>query len=545
MILSLNVSNFALIEDISIDFDEGLTVLTGETGTGKSIILESLQLIFAKRSDQEMIRHGMDKAVVTATFKLPQSKQNLFELPEIITITREIDKSGRHKIMLNDKNITLGYLKQITDAIGSIHNQDDTLILLDNNEYLNFIDQMDKKVTENLLNNYLLKRSNYLDAKKHLNSLINKKDQDISQKEFLTYQLNEIKSLNLVVDEKETLENEVEKLKHFDKISTNLREVHELLNNNLASEHLYSSAKLLESIKTFDDDFDKSKEKLFDLYYETEEVKSIISDKLFELDFDQNEFDLKQERIFEINKLEEKYNKTTNELILEQAHIEETLALIENYDEYINSYEIKVNKLYEEAYKEGLKLSEKRKKLAKKFSSLVIDELKDLALENTKFEVLFNEESKNLLENGIDEIEFLVSLNEGEPLKTLSKVASGGERARFTFAIKTIYAKQNNLDLLILDEIDIGISGKVAAMMANKMSQLSKDLQLIVISHLPQVAARANNHFGISKTLVNNRMVTQINKLNMEDRIKMIALMLSDESLSPHAIEQAKMLLKK
>src|SRR5690554_1908240 len=522
MLQSLKVINFALIEDIEIDFKSGLTVLTGETGTSKSIILESLHLIFAKRSDQEMIRHGSDKAVVTAVFSLTKEKQTLLELPSSITITREIDKSGRHKITLNDKTITLTYLKTITDQIGSIHNQDDTLILLDHNEYLNFIDQMDQKGTNNLLSNYLIKRSNYLDARKHLNNLIQKKDQDISQKEFLEYQLNEIKTLNLVKDEKEELEIKIDEI--------------------------YNSAKLLEKIQDFDLDYKEANEKLFNLYYEIEEVKSTINNKLFELDFDESEFNLMQERLYEISKLEEKYQKTANELIIEQNEIAEKVALIDNYDEYIKEYKNKVNKLFNEAYEEGLVLSEQRKKLAKEFASLVIIELKDLDLVNTKFQVEFNtfaKEDKILLETGIDEIEFLVSLNEGEPLKTLSKVASGGERARFTFAIKSIYAKQNNLDLLILDEIDIGISGKVAAKVANKMYELSNSFQLIVISHLPQVAARANNHYGISKKLENNRMVTNIKELDLEERIKMIAMMLSDESLSPYAIEQAKILLKK
>lgn len=545
MLTNLKVNNFALIEDIDINFEEGLTVLTGETGTGKSIILESLQLIFAKRSDQEMIRHGSDKAIVTATFKLPKEKQTLLEIPEIIVITREIDKKGRHKITLNDKPITLNYLKYITDFFGSIHNQDDSLILLNHDEYINFIDQIDSHKTKELLNNYLLKRSNYLEAKKHLDELKEKKDYDTSQKEFLEYQLNEIKALKLVKDEKENLELTVEKLKHFDKISSTLREVNGMINNSANIEELYNSAKLLDKIKNFDEEYLKINEKLFDLYYELDEIRSIVNEKLNELDFDENEFNLMQERIFAISKLEEKYKKSANELIQDQVIIEEKLSLIENYDEYLIEYNNKVNKLFNEAYNEALKLSNYRKKLATKFSELVVKELKDLDLNNTKFEVAFKTLENTLLDTGIDEIEFLVSLNEGEPLRTLSKVASGGERARFTFAIKTIYAKQNNLDILILDEIDIGISGKVAAKVANKMYELSKELQLIVISHLPQVAARADNHYGITKQLINNRMVTNINRLEMDERIKMIAMMLSDESLSPYAIEQAKMLLKK
>lgn len=548
MLTNLKVSNFALIEDLDINFNKGLTVLTGETGTGKSIILEALHLIFAKRSDQEMIRHGYDKAVVSATFELDELKSKTLELDKTINITREIDSSGRHKITLNNKNITLSYLNKLTSEIGMIHSQEDTLIILDNNEYINFIDLMDKNKTTNLLSNYLIKRSEYLDEKKHLDSLIKKKDSDIEQRDFLIHQLNEIKSLNLQLNEKEELELKIEKLKNFDKISSSLKESKYNFEEIINIGSLYETSKLLNSIKSFDDSYLDISDRLETSYYELIDIQSIINDKLTELDFDESEFDFLQERLFEISRIEDKYNKTSNELIDFSETLEEQISLIDNYDDYISSYEKKVNKLFKETYNLGVKLSDYRKELAKKFEKLIKFELKDLDLENTNFLVKFNTltlEDNTLYDTGIDSLEFLISLNEGEPLRTLSKVASGGERARFLFAIKSIYAKQNNLDILILDEIDIGISGKTAAKVANKMEELSKDVQLIVISHLPQVAARANNQYAINKELIKNRMVTNIKLLNHTERVKMIALMLSDESLSEFAIEQAKMLLKK
>lgn len=548
MITKLKVSNFALIEDVELSFNKGLTVLTGETGTGKSIILEALHLIFAKRSDQEMIRHGSNKAIVTANFSLDEEKKKLLDINDDLEITREIDSNGRHKITLNGKTITLSYLKEITNKLGLIHSQEDTLMLLDQNEYLNILDLLDQNKTNNLLNNYLLKRSSYLDAKKHLTNLLNKKEDEVLEKDFLEYQLNEIKSLNLEKDEKILLEDKVNKLKNFDKIYSNLKEANYNLSNTVNFESLYDTSKLIENIKDFDESYKDISERLINIYYELEDVKSNLNNSSLELDFDEREFNLYQERIYEIQKLEDKYKMDANKLIDFQEEIYEKLSLIENYDEYIKEYQQKVDKLFNEAYEEALKLSEYRKKLANKFTSLIINELKDLDLENTKFEVSFNtysKENKTLLETGIDEIDFLISLNEGEPIRSLNKVASGGERARFLFAIKSIYANLNNLDILILDEIDIGISGKTAAKVASKMTELSKKMQLIVISHLPQVAARANNHFGINKTLINNRMVTQVKLLNDTERVKMIALMLSDEQLTEFAINQAKMLLKK
>ncbi|MDY0278398.1 MAG: DNA repair protein RecN [Acholeplasma sp.] len=542
MIQRLKVLDFALIEDIEISFEKGLTVLTGETGAGKSIILESLSLLFAKRSDQEMIRHGKEKAMVSGLFSLPEELCKTFELPEEIEIAREIDKSGKHKISVNGQTKTLGFLRELTEKIGSIHSQNDTFLLLDNNEYLRFLDEVDNKTINKIKNKYLLLRSNYLDAKKHLEEIKNKKNAEIEQKEFWEYQLEELKTFSLVQNEKEELEVLISKLKHFDKISNNLKEANYLLHKDDLLDSLYDAAKLLEKISDFDSDYKTTSEKILESYYELDAAKELVNEKLSELDFDENEFNFKQERLHDLEKLEEKYHKSILELINYQEEISEKLALINNYDDYLSKYEIKVKEQFDLAYNEAKKLSDLRKKLAKTLEKEVITELADLALQNAKFNIDFKEVD-SLNENGIDEIEFLISLNEGEPIRALSKVASGGERARFMFALKSIYAKQENLQVLVLDEIDIGISGKVAAKMATKMVKLSETMQLIVITHLPQVAAKADVHYGISKHLDKGRMVTNIDRLNHEERIMMIAGMLSDETLGHFAIEQAKILL--
>lgn len=544
MLKYLKVKDFALIEDIEISFDKGLTVLTGETGSGKSIILESLSLIFAKRSDAEMIRHGSEQAFVEATFYLDESLRTFFDLEEEITVIRQIDLKGRHKITLNGKVITLTYLRSLTDKIGNIHSQDDLYQLLDPSLYLSFVDQIDKDLIGKHLSKYLIKRSSYLEAKSHYDNLLKKEAEDLQRLEFYEYQLKELSNLNLVKDEYDELTKKHEVLANFDKIALNLNNLIESI--ELANlENIYDAAKTAIKLQPFDSDFKDVEEKLNNSYYELTELKSIISDKRYALDFDQNEFEVISERLYELERIEKKYQKPINELILYIEEIDEKINLIKNYDSYLEKYAKKVADLKDETINIGLELRKIRMKLAKKLEREVILELKDLDLEDTKFEVLFNEENTVLREDGIDEIEFLISLNEGEPLKSLSKVASGGERARFMFAIKSIYAKQNDLKLLVLDEIDIGISGKTAAKMANKMSSLSAEMQLIVITHLPQVAAKANTHFGITKELVSKRMQTTIHKLSFDERIEKIALMLSDEEISSHAINQAKMLLKK
>jgi DNA repair protein RecN (Recombination protein N) len=549
MLKSLKVSHFALIDDLEIEFNSGLTALTGETGAGKTIILESLHLLFGKRSDQQMIRYGESKAVVVGTFTLPKDKQEQLSLEEEITIRREIDSNSRHVMKINDEVVTLNRLKEVMSILGNIHSQNDSMTLFDRSYYLTFIDQVDAKKVEELLNHYLIKRSKYIDQKKAFEQLKNKKEQSLEKESFLAYQIKELDGYNLVPDEKIHLEEELNKLKNYDKIMNELQNAYQFLDGEVYQiNHIYDASNALDKIKHLDENYQDMAERLSSSYYEIDDVKSRIYHDIEGLDFDQDRFNLMQERHYELIKIEQKYQKEINDLIDYYHDIKKELLMITDYDEYIKEARKELEEAFLDAFNSGLKLRELRQKLAKKLSKDMIEELKDLDLEKASFDIVFDDiekDEKALLETGLDQVEFMISLNEGEPIKPLAKVASGGERARFMFALKSIYAKSNQLSMLVLDEIDIGISGKTAAKVALKMSELSKDMQLIVITHLPQVAAKADHHYGITKHKENNRMVTHITKLNLDQRIEMIGMMLSDEKLSHFAIEQAKMLLKK
>jgi DNA repair protein RecN (Recombination protein N) len=434
-------------------------------------------------------------------------------------------------------------------AIGHIHSQNDQMTLFDKSYYLTFVDQVDQKKSDAFMNEYLLKRSHFLDKKKHYEGLKTKKAQSIEKQSFLEFQVQELKNYHLVPNEKEELEESIEKLKNYDKIMNQLRTAYELIEHeHFSIDQIFEASKAMDRISSLDKNYQFMAERLKQAYYDLDDVKSEIYQTIESLDFDEDAFSRMQDRVYDITKIEQKYQKTYTELIDYLHEIEEELLLITDYDHYLEEAKSHVDKAFQVAYDAGLKLSNHRKQQAKKLEKDVITELKDLDLEKASFEIVFEETTKNesaLLETGIDQIEFYISLNEGEPVKPLAKVASGGERARFMFAIRSIYAKANHLSLLILDEIDIGISGKTAAKVATKMQNLSKDMQLIVITHLPQVAARAMHHYGITKQKEKERMVTRILKLNHDERIEMIAMMLSDEKLSHFAIEQAKMLLDK
>ncbi|TNF06704.1 MAG: DNA repair protein RecN [Bacillota bacterium] len=549
MILKLKVSNFALIDDLEMTFEKGLTAMTGETGAGKSIILESLQLLFGKRSDATMVRHGESKATVFGVFELTDEQMSLLDLPKLIEVEREIDLQGRHNMRLNKEVTTLSKLKEVMQAIGHIHSQNDQMTLFDKSYYLTFVDQVDQQKSDSLLNEYLLKRSHYLDKKKHFESLKSKKAQSIEKQSFLEFQVQELKNYHLIPNEKETLEESIEKLKNYDKIMNQLRTAYELIEHeHFSIDQIYEASKAMDKIASLDKSYLRMSERLSQAYYDLDDVKSEIYQTIESLDFDEKEFSMMQDRLYDITKIEQKYQKTYTELIDYLHEIEEELLLITDYDHYLEEAKQTVDKAFKIAYEAGVKLSNHRKQLAKSLEKSVILELKDLDLDKASFDIVFEEmdvDASSLLESGIDQIEFYISLNEGEPVKPLAKVASGGERARFMFALRAIYAKSHHLSLLILDEIDIGISGKTAAKVANKMYVLSQTMQLIVITHLPQVAARANHHYGIFKQKEKERMVTRILKLNHDERIEMIAMMLSDEKLSHFAIEQAKMLLSK
>lgn len=547
MLKHLEVKNFALIDDLNIDFSDGLTAITGETGSGKSILLESLQLLFGKRSDAEYIRTGTTKAVVSGRFILKNETSSLLSTQKDITIVREIDASGRHVVKLNDEVITLARLRQITNHIGLIHGQNDTYQLLDKTTYVSFIDQVDVDKTQELLQKYLLKRSSYLEGLEAFKNLENKKQETLERADFLKFQINELKSYNLVLGEKETLDEQVKRLKNYDSILQALKFTYETLNGQLfQTDLLFDAYKQMDKITAYDHTLSETTKLLEESYYNLEEANKQVEQALSSLDFDSNAFNQYQERLYELSKIETKYAKTNDELVIYLEKITDELAMSEDYDGYIKKAKEKLDKQYDEAYKLGEALSIHRKKIALKLEKELTQALKLLDLDKAQFKIEFEplKPKMTLGEDGLDSVEFMISFNEGEPLKPLAKVASGGEKARFMFSLKSLYAVNSNLSLLVFDEIDIGISGKTATKMANVMLKHASDLQMIVITHLPQIAAKANHHYSIYKTFSDQRMETKINILDDDARILSIAGMLSDDEITPFAIEQAKQLLK-
>ena len=542
MLKTLHISRVAIIDDITLHFNHGLTALTGETGAGKSIIMESLQLLFGKRSDQTLIRDGYEEAVVSGTFTLNPHVRARFDLPEVITIERVISKTGKHQMKMNDKPVTLQSIKTITPFIGDIHEQEDMYQLLDPNQYLEMLDARDAEVIEPLKVKYLLSKSHYEDHIKKIEQLKVDHQSFLAKQDMYAFQKQELDALHLDKPSLKSIEEEIDALKHFDLIKQQLSFVLSLSSEGQLDHTLYDVTQALKKIAPYvGQSLDINDIEM--AYYTFNETFKTVSKTYEQMDFNEAHYEKLQQRSFDIMNMLKKYHMDEDALIAYHESLSMQLSMANNYDDFIKEANKTLNALKEVVVIDAKKLSEQRQKIARDMEVEIVDVLRKLALEHARFQIEIKQ-TKEILPNGMDEVFFHISLNEGESLKPLHKVASGGERARFMFALKATHAINHHVSMLILDEIDTGVSGQIASKVAAFMSVLSKQMQVIIITHLPQVAARATTHIAVKKVLKQNRMVTEIYTLEGNDRITHIAMMLSDETISPFAIEQAKVLLK-
>ena len=557
MLQMVRVKNFAIIEDIEVNFNKNMTVLTGQTGAGKSLIIDAISLILGARADLDMIRYGETESTITAVFNelsidAIECINNLgYNFNSEITITRVISNTGKNVIKVNNQNVTLNQLKQIGLYLGDIHVQHDTYRLINKDNYLSFLDDFKDKTFLNHYNNYQVKRIKYLDALKKYNDCL-KKSKDLSNKlEFLQFQKEELEALSLEEDIDLKLEAEIEKLSNFDKIFTNLNEAYQNISDDVFNlDSLYEAAMNLSKIKEFDPEYTSNHEALLDAYYQIEEIKSYLYKAKDALDFDPDYLDDLNSRLYEINKVKEKYKMSVNELIKYLADITLELSLITNFDEAIKELKNDIIIKHQDLVKISNTLRSYREKNARRCEKAIVKECVDLDLAHTKFEIVFNEvdltdpfNSSIFLENGIDVVDFYISFNIGEPVKPLNKVASGGELSRIMLAFKAIYLEKNPLSFMVFDEIDSGVSGVTARKIAMKMHEISKRTQVLAITHLAQVAAIADTQLYIAKEEESKRTKTVVKQLSYDERITEIAIMLSGMELSSGILQTAKALL--
>jgi len=544
MLKSLTIKNLAIIEDITIDFSSGLTCLTGETGAGKSLLIDSLNLIFGKRADSDLIRFGAEQAYIKAHFINLDEKITTYlkaqELPDKdLIIERVITIKGSNKVLVNDVLVTLQSLKELAFLIGDIHEQHDTASLINPETSLTILDAFGN-LTE-VLNSYLILKFNYEEKSKLYEHALKETIKQRDQLDKFKYYYDELTKANLVFDELTALKEQINTLRNKKEIVTNLEKAYENIKIITEEDLLYQSLKALQSLEKFN--LGNLQERVANSYYELYDLKGEIYQKLLEVkDVSLLELNNLEERYFFLKELEKKYQKPLNSLITYQEELQDEILKLENYDLYLEKLLKQKEKAYQEAFKSAEDISQKRQKLALMLEKEFIASLKNLAIDYVSFKVHFKK--TELTNNGIDDVIFLISLNEGEPLKPFYKTASGGELSRSMFALKMIYGKVHNLSLMVFDEIDLGVSGEASLKVADALEQLAKERQVIAITHLPQVASKASFHYHITKATNQERTTTNLKLLKGEERVYQLAYLLSGSKLTEGALLHAKELLK-
>ena len=551
MLKNLNVKNFAIIEDINISFRNGLTVLTGETGAGKSLIIDSINLLLGDRANSEMIRNGEEKATITGTFSFNNKRLSALldnldidHLNDELVISRTVSNT-KNVIKVNSKVVTLNELKSIAKYLADIHQQFDMVKLLNKENYLEIVDGFKydlineyKDIYHSSLTSLKEKENEYLSLKKRIDEIKERRD-------IYEYELKELTSFGLKENEEEEIDSEIDLLKNFDKIYELLQESKQLIEKDSLSD-LYSIKENIKNLSQYQNEYIETYQKLNDYYYEIDAIYDELKKKIRHLDYDPNRLDALEERKLELNSLKKKYKKSVPELIEYQKELETLLQSNEDLDISLFEKRRELKALYDETYEKALSLSQIRKEISKGIETELMNNLRDLSLKSV-FSIVINTQKKDkelslsiFNDNGIDDIDFYIETNIGEGLKSLAKVVSGGEMSRIMLAIKVLFIKSQKIMTVIFDEVDTGISGEIATKVAQKIKEISLNSQVIIITHLPQVASLSNNHIKISQEIINGRTYTTIKELSLEEKIYEIALMISDGKVSQKQLDYAK-----
>ena len=550
MLKKLSVKNFAILEDIEINFYDVLTILTGETGSGKSLIIDSISLLLGERASVEMIRNGEDKALISGQFSYSNIYLKSFleklgvENDGEIEVVRTVSPT-RSSIKVNNVNITLNDLKVIAHYLADIHLQFDMTKLLNKENYIEIVDGFKKDV----IDEYKDKYTKSLDLLKEENSkyleLVKRIDEIKANQEQYEYDLKELKSLMLQPNEEESINERISFLKNYDKIYSLIKESEEITDKDSLND-IYQIRDNVRELSNFQSEYKELYERLNNAYYEIEDIYETLNKKSRYFDYDPKDLEELENRLSAIKSLKKRLNKSFDELIDYQVELENILSHQEDYDILLKEEKDKLQEVFNETYSLANDLSEVRKATGKSIEKDCEKHLLDLGLKSV-FEVRVMPTSKPedidlsiFKENGIDDVDFYIETNIGEGLKPLAKIVSGGEVSRIMLAFKALMIKSSKVETVIFDEIDTGISGEIAAKVARKIFEISLNTQVISITHLPQVAALSKNHVKISKEIKNNRTYTSIKYLNLEEKIYEIASLISGGKVSEKQLEYAR-----
>lgn len=546
MLLSLSIKQFAIIEALEIELKDGLTVLSGETGAGKSIIIDAIGQLIGIRASQTLVRHGENKAIVEGIFDIdhnPRVKDMLIEkdipLDDFMLVKREILKTGKSICKINNQTVTLTELKSIMQELLDIHGQHETQTLLKPKYHLTLLDDYAKGNYDTLLAEYQITFKQYVEKTNELKNLQQKDEELLQRLDLIKYQHKELSEKELIASEKETLTEEINRLQNYEKLNDALtKSVNLLSEENQILDLLFEfNASLKEVDEIIPNKFSKTLEESEGLYYILDDAKHALHDAMSQNEYDENELNQLETRMNEIQFLERKYGKPLNELIPFIDELEKEINTIENIEESTTQLMKEIEQTKSKLLSLGNDLSKARRKVAQILRNEILDEIHNLEMKSANFEMAFTKIEPSV--TGIESLEFMISPNKGEPLKPLEKIASGGELSRIMLALKSIFAESKGKTAILFDEVDTGVSGKVAQKMAEKMYDISQHIQVICISHLPQVAAISDHHLYIEKKEQDDRTTTRVTELDGESRIKEVARMISGVEVTPLTLEHA------
>lgn len=546
MLKSLFISSFVIIDQTTVDFDEGMTALTGETGAGKSIIINALEQLCGARASSSLVRKGSKKAVIEGVFDMNDSIQKILDELNIdgdddLIITKEILDNGRSTIKINYRTVTNSALKQVAPYLLDIHSQYQTQEIFNVKNHLKILQSFMNHQDDSLLSEY---HKYYFEYKKISQKLRKLEQEDLSDEriEYYQKQYDELKDFEYTDEIIDQLEEELRMMKNYESMHKYMTEFDEAMSDKQGALNQINDALGALGHMSNTESFNELYDEFYNQYYSMQDLVDRIETAFDSIDFDEYRFNELQEELFTIHRLQRKYGYSVDDIYQAQTELKEKLDAALNREDVLADLNKQKDQAYHEAYQIASKLTSLREEQGLIFVDTLEKELKDLYLPDAKLKVDIKECS--LSDTGKDDIAFMVSMNKGQAFTPLNETASGGEISRLMLAIKTITMNQNHMNTVVFDEIDTGVSGKVADAIGLKMHSISLNNQVLCITHLPQVAIHADHHYAIKKSSHDEETYSTLAVLNEDERIEEIAKMLSGDVITPEAIDNAKRLLQ-
>ncbi|MBU7227159.1 DNA repair protein RecN [Staphylococcus pseudintermedius] len=553
MLQSLSIKQFAIIDTLDIQFSDGLTVLSGETGAGKSIIIDAIGQLIGMRASSEFVRHGEKKAIIEGIFDIDDAKDAIRQLEtlgidineDFLIVKREIFSSGKSICRINNQTVTLQDLRQVMQALLDIHGQHETQSLLKQKYHVELLDRYADGEYIEELQQYAQSYEQHQEKIKELEALESADQALLQRLDLMKFQYDELKEAHLKEGEIEQLETDIKRIQNSENLSLALNAAYVTLTDEHAiTDRLYTLSSELQNVnQILPETFEKLKEEVDQFYYTLEDAKHQIYEEINQTEFDEQYLNELESRMNLLNNLKRKYGKDISDLMIYQEKIADEINKIENYEESTSKLREEIQQLSQQVQEEGEKLTKARRIVARQLRDRIVNEIQYLQMKDANLEISFKP-YETPQKDGLERIEFLISPNKGEPLKSLNKIASGGELSRIMLALKSIFVRAHGQTAILFDEVDSGVSGQAAQKMAEKMKDIASVIQVICISHLPQVASMSDHHLYISKHEKDDRTTTTVRELTGDARIDEIARMISGATVTELTRQNAKEMIE-